>query len=125
MSGTDPGLVARGVSVAVGAGETVAPLAFGIVVHMALAVVLGVALALALRPAFAHLRGSLGINASLVLALVGVWAVNFLIVLPQINPAFVELVPYQVSLLSKILFGFAAASVLGARSIETAFSRVK
>jgi hypothetical protein len=83
---------------------------------MTLAVALGVALAIVLRPAFAPLRGTLGIYASLVLALTGVWAVNFLVVLPQISPAFVDLVPYQVSLLSKILFGLTAASVLGTRS---------
>jgi hypothetical protein len=89
---------------------------------MTLAVALGVALALALRPAFARSRGSLGEYASMVLALVGVWAVNFLVVLPRISPAFVDLVPYQVSLLSKILFGWAAASVLGARSRAPALS---
>ena len=36
---------------------------------------------------------------------------NFFIVLPVINPAFVTLVLYGASLVSKILFGFAAAFV--------------
>ena len=41
--------------------------------------------------------------------LVGVWAVNFFVLLPGISPAFVHLVPYPVSLMSKVLFGLAAA----------------
>jgi hypothetical protein len=41
-----------------------------------------------------------------------VWAINFFVVLPLISPAFVTLVPYPVSLVSKLLFGVAAAAVL-------------
>ncbi len=122
MSGTDPGLVARGVSEVFGAGETIAPLALGIVIHMTLAVVLGVVLVLALWPAHAYPRRSLVGYAGMTLALVAVWAVNFLVVLPRISPAFVELVPYQVSLLPKILFGLAAAAVFGAGSMRTRVS---
>jgi hypothetical protein len=47
-----------------------------------------------------------------ILALAAVWAVNFLIVLPYINPEFVRLLPYSVTLLSKLLFGLSAATVL-------------
>jgi hypothetical protein len=41
-----------------------------------------------------------------------VWAVNFFVVLPVINPQFVDLVPYAISLVSKVLFGVAAAGTL-------------
>jgi hypothetical protein len=45
------------------------------------------------------------------LALAGVWAVNFLVVLPRVNAAFTHLLPYGATLLSKLLFGLAAAAV--------------
>ena len=45
-------------------------------------------------------------------ALAGVWAINFFVVLPIVSPAFVHVVPYAVSLTSKLLFGVAAAAVL-------------
>ncbi len=44
--------------------------------------------------------------------LVGVWAVNFFVVLPIVSPDFVHIVPYAVSLTSKLLFGVAAAEVV-------------
>jgi hypothetical protein len=44
-----------------------------------------------------------------------VWAVNFFVVLPQVNPAFVHLPPYGVTLISKLLFGLAAARVFARR----------
>jgi hypothetical protein len=44
--------------------------------------------------------------------LVAVWATNFFLVLPALNPGFVDLVPYGASLTSKVLFGVAAAFVL-------------
>jgi hypothetical protein len=37
--------------------------------------------------------------------------VNFLLVLPYLNPHFVDLLPYSVTLASKLLFGLAAATV--------------
>ena len=56
-----------------------------------------------------------GLNQSvplMIAALAGVWALNFFVVLPIISPAFVHLVPYAVSLTSKLLFGVAAAATL-------------
>jgi len=46
-----------------------------------------------------------------VAALAGVWALNFLVVLPIVSPAFIHLMPYSVSLISKMAFGLAAAEV--------------
>jgi hypothetical protein len=45
-------------------------------------------------------------------ALAGVWVVNFLVVLPIVSPAFVHVIPYSVSLMSKMLFALAAAEVV-------------
>jgi hypothetical protein len=45
-------------------------------------------------------------------ALALVWSVNFLLVLPAVNPVFVGLLPYPVSLVSKLLFGIAMAGAL-------------
>jgi hypothetical protein len=106
ISGSDPTAVARGVTAVVTGGATAFPVTFGLVIHMSLAVVLGVALVATLRPFW--LRGGLGSYGAALTALSVVWAVNFLVVLPQIGPAFVELLPYQVSLVSKLLFGIAA-----------------
>ena len=52
--------------------------------------------------------------------LIAVWAVNFLVVLPHINPEFVHLLPYSVTLLSKLLFAVAATTVLQTRRLRLA-----
>ena len=49
-------------------------------------------------------------TASAVLA--AIWVVNFLVVLPIVNAEFVSLLPYSVTLGSKLLFGVAMAMVL-------------
>ncbi len=106
------GAVARGVTETLfsqaGAWTFAAPL--GIAIHMVIAVALGIALAAALQPLFR--RGRLLGAAAVVTVLMGIWSLNFLVVLPQINAAFVTLVPYGVSFASKALFGVATASVL-------------
>lgn len=45
-------------------------------------------------------------------ALSSVWAINFLIILPVLNPALIDLMPYAVTLFSKILFGTSMGLVL-------------
>jgi hypothetical protein len=52
-------------------------------------------------------------------ALCAVWGINFFVILPlmssvflDLHASFVELIPYPVSLASKLLFGLAAAAVL-------------
>jgi hypothetical protein len=103
----DAAAVARGVSASVISDPTAAPVALGLAIHMALAAALGIALAIVLRPVW--LRGGLGSYGAALAALFGVWSVNFLIVLPQLSPDFLTLLPYQVTLASKLLFGIAAA----------------
>ena len=46
--------------------------------------------------------------------LLAVWSANFLVVLPYLNPGFVQLLPYGVTLLSKLLFGLSAAAIFRA-----------
>jgi hypothetical protein len=112
VSGLDAAVVARGVTTAVGLQTLVphAPAAAGIAIHMALAVALGVALASVWQVLPANLRKAhLAFGAA---ALTCVWAMNFFVVLPIVSPDFVHVVPYSVSLVSKLLFGLAAAHVL-------------
>jgi hypothetical protein len=113
-TGGNAEILARGVTTASGVSALLpmAPVGIGIAVHMTLAVMLGVALAFAWR-AFSGKRGGAASPYRFMLAaLAGVWAVNFFVVLPILSPAFVHMVPYAVSLTSKLLFGLAAAEVL-------------
>jgi hypothetical protein len=106
-TGANPAMVARGVTTAAGLSALLPAdaAALGVTVHMGLAVTLGIALAFAwrLRP---QTSSPFPFMAA---ALVGVWAINFFVVLPVVSPAFIALVPYSVSLISKLLFGLAAA----------------
>jgi len=113
ITGGNAATLARGVTTAAGVTALLpaAPVTMGIAVHMALAVVLGIALA-CLWQALARtldLRSRYGV---VLVALTAVWAINFFVILPAVNPAFVALIPYPVSLLSKLLFGLAAAETL-------------
>lgn len=88
--------------------------ALGIAIHLLLAVMLGIGLALMIRKVANTWLGSQAEFGVAVTALLAVWAVNFLIVLPNLNPAFVGLLPYSVTLISKLLFGLAAAAIFRA-----------
>jgi len=93
------------------AGTALAP-ALGLGIHLGLSVLLGLGFGLAIwRPALRHFRRW----ATLALAiavLAAVWAFNFLVLLPVLNPQFVELMPPAVTLASKLLFGIAMALTL-------------
>jgi len=106
--------VARQVTASVwpsAADWTIAPV-LGIAIHM----ILAVALAALCAPLLMRLTSRQAAPAALVLvsliALTTVWAVNFLIVLPVLNPAFIQLMPYAATLASKMLFGLAMAAVV-------------
>ncbi len=81
----------------------------GVAIHMGLAILVGLAVAILLRSRFPRMRATAIEPVAVIGMLVAVWAMNFFVVLPMINPAFVSLVPYWVSLISKVLFGIAAA----------------
>jgi hypothetical protein len=113
-TGGDPALLARGVTTASGVTALLpfAPATLGVTVHMSLAVLLGVALAGLWQALAPRLRGVSGLYAALFMVLAAIWAMNFFVILPLISPAFVLLVPYSVSLMSKLLFAAAAAETL-------------
>jgi hypothetical protein len=117
FTGGSSAAVARGVSATVSTvlpavSLEMAPVAYGIVIHMALAVGLGVALVFAWRALADQRQRLVNEYAFMVAALAMIWAFNFFILLPLIDPAFVALIPYPASLLSKLLFGLAGAVML-------------
>lgn len=117
-AGVDPAVVARGVTTAAGVSALLpaAPAALGIAVHMTLAVALGIALAFVWQNLRSSRFGVVGPYPFMLAALAGVWATNFFFVLPIVSPAFIHMVPYAVSLTSKLLFGLAAAAMLPSQS---------
>ena len=121
---TDP--IARGiVESAIPAMATSAwAVELGVLIHLCLAVALGIGLAFGIRLILRRLETLRSEFALTVLILTAVWAMNFLVVLPHINPAFVHLLPYSVTLLSKVVFGLAAATTFHARRAQRAATAV-
>ncbi len=79
----------------------------GIVIHLLLSILLAAGF---IRVVWLPYSRKLSPASALLVAtaaLSGVWAINFLIILPVLNPALVSLMPYAVTLTSKILFGIA------------------
>lgn len=99
-------------SVAPGLTTTSAAPVLGMAMHL----LLSVALAIAYGKLIAvPMRCCSGLGASMfagAVALGAVWALNFFVLLPVLNPAFVELMPYAASLVSKLLFGITMGGVL-------------
>ena len=106
--------VARQVAATVfpSAAELAAAPVLGVAVHLVLSLALGAVFALAVWfPSARRLEFPAAV-AMTIAVLVGIWAINFFVVLPILNPAFVTLMPYSASLISKALFGVAMAWVL-------------
>jgi len=113
-TGADAASLARGVTTATGINLLLQDnsAAFGVTIHMMLAAVLGIALAFSWTALSRRWPTRANPYAVMPVALAAVWAINFLIILPLIDPHFVQIVPYSVSLISKLLFGVAAAAAL-------------
>jgi hypothetical protein len=113
-TGTPVAPVARGVVEALipGGGTLPHAVALGILAHLALAVVLGNVLVFAMRLLGRHAGGAPAEFLWVTAALVAVWAINFFVILPQLSPSFASLLPFGITMLSKLLFGVAAAAVL-------------
>ena len=109
MTGGKAAVIAQGVTTAAGVGALYpgAAAGAGVALHMMLSLTLGIALAVAV-----HRVTSIGPRTFSLAALAGIWCVNFFIILPLVSPAFTHLLPYAVSLTSKLLFGAAAGQVL-------------
>ena len=105
-----------------GVTETVLAVEAGLMIHLALSLALGLAFTTVLGNRLQQNYGTPGLLAGSVSVLALIWAVNFLLVLPVINPAFVTLMPFTVTLGSKILFGLAMGAVLttGVRTLPAA-----
>jgi hypothetical protein len=125
VTGGNAAVLARGVTTAMGVTALLpaTPAALGVAVHMTLAVMLGVALAFAWRAVSAKRSGLANAYPFMLAALAAVWAVNFFVVLPLVSPAFIHLAPYPVSLISKLLFGLAAAMVLRRQDVSVLNAR--
>jgi len=126
VTGGNPAILARGVTSAAGVTAFLpsSPVSVGICIHMALAVTLGVALALVWQKLRACRAAEImGPYPFMLAALAGVWAVNFFVILPIVSPGFVHLVPYAVSLTSKLLFGLAVAAALQWQPLSAANAR--
>jgi hypothetical protein len=111
VSGTE---VARQVAVTVfpGAADLAAAPVLGIAVHLVLSLALGAIFAWAVWIPFARRLDFPAAMMTALATLLAVWAVNFFVILPVLNPRFVTLMPYGASLISKALFGIAMAWAL-------------
>jgi hypothetical protein len=114
ITGTDPAVVARGVTTAAGLNAFLPnmPVTIGIGVHMTLAVLLGIALTAIWKSSIAKESRSTNPYPFMLSVLLDVWVINFMVVLPLVSSSFVHLLPYAVSLTSKLLFGVAAAEIV-------------
>jgi len=92
--------------------ETSSATEIGLIIHLAISLALGVIFVWAFGKRLAHYYRGAGILASSVTLLILIWTINFMVVLPALNPDFVMLMPSAVTLGSKILFGLAMATVL-------------
>jgi hypothetical protein len=92
--------------------ETSMAAEIGLIIHLVISLVLGVVFVWALGKHLARLYGSVGILAGSVTLLALILTINFLVVLPALNPVFVTLMPFAVTLGLKTLFGLAMTAVL-------------
>lgn len=116
LTGTDVSEIARQVTTSVfpALGGVAGAAWFGLGIHFGLSLLLAAGFVLVAGRSLAHRPARTAFAA--VAALAAVWAVNFLLILPVLSPAFVALLPYPITLLSKVFFGLVMAQVLAAAS---------
>ena len=127
-TGSDAAEVARGVASAVGITTPAAATELGIGIHLVLAVALGMLLSFGWQAMSACLRYSPGAVVqftTIVGALLAVWVINFFVILPFVSPDFVQVVPYQTSLVSKLLFGLAAVLTFRQTAWQPVFVKLR
>jgi len=121
MTGTNGLDIARQVANTVIPGISPSPFSstLGLVIHFSLSVVLGLIL---IRPVTALAQHRPPALAPVCLGFLGlIWAVNFIFVLPILNPDFLRLLPLWVTLFSKLLFGMAFAGIVGTRAVGSGY----
>jgi len=111
VAGVDAARIAGAIATAVRIDPGSA--ATGLAVHMVLSALLGIGL-LAVAKVSGLLRGgpALFTCAMGLLALGSIWILNFFVLLPILSPGFVHLLPYAVTLASKLMFAVAAVGTL-------------
>jgi predicted neutral ceramidase superfamily lipid hydrolase len=114
ITGAPAADVARGVTAAFLPGLADQPVAvgLGIAIHMLLSMGLGLCVAAAFSAPLLRRIGEWPRSTLVVLTLGVVWAFNFLVVLPVLEPGFLTLLPLTVTLASKLLFGVGAAAAM-------------
>ena len=103
--------VARQVTVTLFPSAAALPAAplIGIAIHLALSAALAVVFVRVVWIPFANrMAGSASVIIA-VTALIAIWGINFFVILPAVNPSFATLMPYGITLISKVLFGAAMA----------------
>lgn len=96
----------------------------GVAIHILISVALALVFAWVIfRPFLLQRQGGV-LLVSAVATLFTIWLINFFIILPLLNPGFVALLPYSVSLASKLLYGIVIALVLSFPIAEKATHRV-
>ena len=84
----------------------------GAFIHLLLSIVLAFVFAATFLLPLSGRYGKKGIFLGSLMILAIVWKINFFVVLPLINASFISLMPFFVTLISKLLFGAAMAWVL-------------
>ena len=84
----------------------------GLVIHLVLSIILAIGFGKLLYPIVKNRFENLGLMVTAIVTLAVIWKINFFVILPAINPAFVSLLPLSITLVSKLLFGLAMGSVL-------------
>ena len=92
----------------------------GIVIHYGLALLIAGVAAMTLFRMLGRKSEVRNLVAASVAALVAIWTTNFFVILPVVNPGFVTLMPYTVTLASKVGFGIAMGWVYGVRICASA-----
>ena len=83
---------------------------YGIGVHIILSILLTFVIVLWVIKVYPSLfKSKSWLIATMCLILSGVWFINFFIILPWLNPAFVNIVPYSMRFISKNLFALTLA----------------
>lgn len=120
--GVDAVHLAREVAATV-ISAAVATAELGLVVHFALSLALAAVFSYIAGRVWPHAGASVQLVAAMAM-LACVWAVNFLVVLPWLNPVFTTLLPLGITFVSKLLFALALWAVL-AVSISKAHRPVR
>lgn len=99
---------------AAASGGLVTTATAGLAIHLLLGAALGMALAVAWGLLPLPRSGAATFTLALA-ALSVVWKLNFFVLLPLVDPSFVHRLPFAVTLASKLMFGFAVATVFVAQ----------